>query len=201
MGIIKTIGYIIAAIILIPLALACVAAFAFGVDEGFENTDVPTTDDISTETRNFYPHSCYAEAYIPSITEIGDGRDWYMTDKETEVEGLVCQASYTKDEHRIVTISVSVCPTIDGAKVIYDEFLESAPYVECPTMGVCDQSHQYVKEIPGEYGMDKEVGTGIIRDGNIIVIFKVYEDNMFFGLNSYDMERYAKNIEKKINSV
>jgi len=190
--------------IVILFGLMCIGAFIFGMGEGGSGdstspASTPSTTPIPTQQEFFTPHGKYAEYYIPSITEIGNGKDWYMTKKETKVEGAICTATYTKDGHRTVVISISVFPTVDGAKEIYNERLSDAPYVECPTMGVCDQSFQYVKEVPtSEYGT-KEVGTGIIRDGNIIAIFYVTEDNMFFGLNSNDMERYAKNIEKKIN--
>ena len=189
--------------IVILFGLMMIGAFVYGMGSGIENQATSSTSPTPEQTKSFTPHGKYAEAYIPSITEIGDGKDWYMTEKEIQVEGLMCTATYTKDEHRTVVITVSVCPTVDGAKDIYNNGLADAPYVECPTMGVCDQSFQYVEEIPtnSNIGTYKEIGTGIIRDGNVIVIVKVIEDNMFFGLNSYDMERYAKNIEKKINSV
>jgi len=201
-GLIKTMAYTIVALMAIMFLSAIVGAFVFGMGSGITETN-PTAASASTPTQQefFTPHGRYAEYYIPPITEIGDGTDWYMTKKETKLEGMVCTATYIKDEHRTVVISISVCPTVDGAKSIYTESLTNAPYVECPTMGVCDQSFQYVekKATHPDIGMYEEVGTGVIRDGNIIVIFKVFEDNMFFGINSYDMERYAKNIEKKIN--
>jgi len=198
-GLIKTMAYAIAALMAITFISAIVGAFVFGMESGIDDGTIATP--IATPSEFFNPHSKYAEAYIPSITEIGDGQDWYMTKKDIEAEGLVCTAIYTKDGHRTVNIMIIVLPTINDAKELYNKGLANAPYVECPTMGVCDQSFQYVKEVPTSEYSTKEVGTGIIRDGNIIVIFGVTEDNMFFGLNSNDMERYAKNIEKKINAV
>ena len=207
MGLIKTTLTVIIGLTALAVCCNIIGAFVFGMGEGLSN-DQPTSKVVeaapsATQTKSFTPHSKYAEAYIPSITEIGDGKDWDMTKKETQLEGLMCTATYIKNEHRTVVISVGVLPTVDGAKTAYNERLADAPYVECPTMGVCDQSFQYVEEIPthSDIEMYREVGTGVIRDGNIIVLFKVFEDNMFFGLNSYDMERYAKNIEKKINAA
>lgn len=197
-GLIKTMVYAIAALMAITFISAIVGAFVFGMELGIDDGTIATSE---TPTKFFTPHSKYAEAYIPSITEIGDGTDWYMTEKDIGVKGLACTATYTKDEHRTVIITIYVCPTIDGAKNIYNNCVIDAPYVECPTMKVCDQSFQYVKEVPTSEYSTKEVGTGIIRDGNIISIFNVIETNMFFTLNSNDMERYAKNIEKKINAV
>ena len=199
MGIIKTIT---------KGVFACIAVFALmGIlflvhAASYEITTEPAMQSQTpTETQLFTPHGKYAETYIPSITEIGNGKDWYMTKKENQLNRTICTATYIKDEHRTVVITISVCPTVDVAKILYNNCSDRAPYVECPTIGVCDQSFQYVEEIPTQYEMYKEVGTGVIRDGNIIAMFKVFEDNMFFGINSHDMERYGKNIEKKINSV
>ena len=118
-------------IVVVVLSIVSLIGLLFGSTDNANNSTNNSQPIVTpTQTKSFYPHGMYAEAYIPSITEIGDGKDWYMTKKETQVEGLLCTATYIKDEHRTVVITISICPTVNGAKTIYDERLADAPYVE-----------------------------------------------------------------------
>lgn len=191
MGIIKTIGYIIAAIILIPLALACVAAFVFGIDEGFENTDAPTKPTMVETPTVIEQTAKTASQILPRCTEIGDGVGWTVNYKINDITGT-SEGHYYKDD-RTVIINVTISDDKNAAMVLYYDLYKQLGRDEYSPMEyagrpVGDQSILRIYECPAGYGYNCiESGDGVFITNNIVVTVTV-ED---YHVTARDVSRYG----------
>lgn len=192
MGILKTIGYIIAAIILIPIACVIISAFVLGIGE--ESTPTPTEQSGISPT-NTITRTRTASQILPRCTEIGDGSGWSANYKINDANG-VSEGHYYKDD-RTVIINVTVLDDKKAAMVLYYNLYEQLgrdEYLPMEYAGkpVGDQSILRIYECPAGYGYNCiESGEGVFITNNVVVTVTV-ED---YHVTARDVGRYAGQID------